>query len=177
MPIDLNKYQNDVESIFLKLIPVFWKITPETGDLKTKWVEYLKTIASSLATAQAEIVARAAAQKEFLDYTGQHLSLVKLLNDVYDVTLRRIDIIENNLVGIAGEIWYLKSETDPENKSYYLIAETDPVPKTFYVIADFTTSVNFTIEIPAAVSFVEEELRALVDQYKTATKIYDITIV
>ena len=176
MPINLDKYNNDVESIFLKLVPIFWKVTPETGAAKTKWVEFLKTIASSLSNGQAAIVSQATQQKNFLDYTGQHLSLVKLLNDNYDNTLRRITITENDVVGVAGEVWYLTDETDPENKVWYISGETDPAGKVWYVVADSANDVNFTINIPLAVSFVEEELRALIDNYVIATKIYDLNI-
>jgi len=177
MPIDLAKYSNDFESIYLKLIPHFWKVTPELGTDKTKFVELLKCIASALANIQDTVEQRASDQKDFLDYTGQHMSLVKLLNDVYDPLLRRIVITENDVVGVAGETWYLDGETDPENKVWYTDGETDPVPKTWYIAADTASEYNFTVEVPLAITFIEAEMRALLDNYVVATRLYEIITV
>ena len=105
--------------------------------------------------------------------TGQHLSLEEYLNDLYDATLRRIYITENDLPA-AGETWYLQPETDPQPKTWYLQGEGDPVPKTWWLQSEVVQQNHFTINIPVAISYVEEVLRGQVDPYVVNAYNYDI---
>lgn len=173
MPMNCSKYNVDVRDIYLKLVPYFWRIMPETSVERTKWINYLEVVAGSLENAQGEIFDLCVALKDFLDVTGQHLSLENYLNNLYDNISRRIFITENE--GAGAESWYLEGEADPDNKVWYLEGETDPIPKTWYLQSEIANlTFNFTINIPAVVVFDETILRDLLDNYVQAVSTYNI---
>lgn len=174
MPIDCSKYNNDVRNMFLKLVPYFWKVTQETGLDKEVWVEYLNVIAGSLENIQTSVFNDCVDLKNFLDVTGQHLSLEEYLNDTYDSSLRRIYIQENDIIVSIKETWYLDGETDPEDKVWYLDGEIDPAPKTWFLDSDGISIYNFTVFIPLSIASDEEAIRLDVNNYKLATKQFDI---
>ena len=169
-----QKYNNDVETIFLRLIPFFWKESPETDIIRTKWVEYLKTIISCLNTLQLNIYNKAVELNDFLNITGIHLTLEEYLNDTYDPNFRRIYIIENDLVGIVGEVWYQSGETDTENKVWYQSGESDPASKVWFQSEEGVGEYNFTIMMPISVVFDEDILRSKLNNFIIATKQYNI---
>lgn len=173
MPIDCNKHNIDVRDIYLKLVPYFWLVMPETEVERTKWKNYLEVIAGSLENTQSNLFALCQALKAFLDVTGQHLSLENYLNNTYDNTLRRIFITENN--GAGSEDWFLQSETDPENKIWYLQGESDPTPKNWYLQSEIAIiSFSFTIHIPVDITFDEDTLRQILSNYVSALRTYNI---
>jgi hypothetical protein len=174
MPIDCSKYNNDVRSMFLKLVPYFWKITQETGLDKEVWVEYLNVISGSLEYVQDAIFNDCTELKSFLDVTGQHLSLEEYLNNTYDSSLRRIYIQENQVVASIKETWYLDGELDPEEKFWYLDGELDPVPKTWFLDSDSISIYDFTIYIPLSIASDEEAIRLNINNYVLATKQFNI---
>lgn len=175
--IDVTKYNNDVERIFLRLVPYFYKIKPESNAEREKFVAYMKVIVSCLKNVQEAVLNKAIELKALLDVTGQHLSLQEHLNDIYDPELRRILLVENDILGVVGENWYLYGESDPENKVWYLYGESDPVPKTWITQPEFSDQYNFTVQIPSAITFNTLEMEARLNKYVLATKIYNIELV
>jgi len=171
--MNCSKYNIDVEDIYLKLVPYFWKVVPETGAERTKWIAYLEVLAESLENTQSSLFDLCVALKDFLDVTGQHLSLENYLNNVYDNLLRRIYITENDAG--APESWFLEGETDPNNKVWYLQGESDPTQKNWFLQSEIIgQTFNFTIHIPVLVVFDETLLRGLLDNYVIAGKTYTI---
>jgi len=169
-----DKYDIDTEAVFLRLSPSFWLITPETGEDKVVWSDYLKLVSTMLKNIQEELLNNANKFHTFLSYTGQHLSLEKLLNDNFDNSLRRIFITENN-ISISNYIWYLQGETDPDNKVWYTQGETDPSPKDWYTEIELSSILNFTVNIPTTLTINENELRALMASY--VVNGYDFNII
>ena len=174
MPIDLTRYNNDVVEIYKKLQPYFYLVTQETGVDKTKWINYLEVLAGSLKNIQNAIQADISSAKDFLDATGQHLSLENKLNDDYDPTSRRIYIEENNLSVGQLDTWYLDGEEDPENKVWYTDGESDPAPKDWYLDEDGATAYSFTVYIPLALQSEEDNIITTLNSYVSATKQYNI---
>lgn len=162
--MDCTKYNINVETLFLSLVPPSWLTDYETDLEKEIWVAYLRSVASGLDNYQTVLYSKCLELKTFLTPTGQHLSLVEYLNDLYDAILRRITITENDIPAVA-EIWYLQGETDPQPKSWYEQGEVDPVPKTWYLRIETDVKQHFTINIPVSITYVEEVLRGQVNPY------------
>lgn len=163
---DCSKYDTDTEVIFIRLVPYFWIITPETEAEKTVWYSYLKLVSSVFKNLQVKIFDTCTDLHTFLGMDGQHLSLEKLLNDNYDNASRRIYITENN-VSISTYVWFLTEETDSDNKVWYLTGETDPAPKDWYLNADYININMFTVYVPTALNgtFSEDEMTARLNNY------------
>ena len=162
--MDCDKYNIDVEVLFLTLVPPFWVITPETGVKKDIWEAYLKVIGGSFEDFQSLMLAECQKLKAFLMPTGQHLSLEEHLNDLYDHILRRIFITENDIPATEN-VWMLYGEYNPQSEVWYLQSEVDPAPKAWYLESETGNKNHFTINIPVLISFVEEVLRGYVDPY------------
>lgn len=98
-----------------------------------------------------------------LAHNGQVCYLRKVLNDEYDPSSRRIEIVDGNKFRRA----YIY--THAEQKPLYL-GKINLRPST-----DFEdTGVDFTILVPSDVIYDEYDLKALVDFYKLASKRYKI---
>jgi hypothetical protein len=167
MAINLGVYSINFEVVSERLTPWFWR--------KPVWLSYLKAALTPLQTANGEMVTFVNAIWTKLSYTGQHLALRELLNDTYDDTLRRIFIDENDVTFDSIDL-YKQPETDPSPLSIYLQSEVNPAPFSIYKQGEGTGGDNFTINIPAAITFDEDTLRSLVDFYVIAGKNYNIVI-
>lgn len=107
-----------------------------------------------------------------LKITPQVVYLERLLNDKYDILERRIRIVDPQYF----DPMYLYQKE--ENKPVYLHQENENQPVYLYQSGQTPEhAADFTIEIPADITFLEPELRAVVDAYKLAGKIYMIKIV
>lgn len=106
-----------------------------------------------------------------LTITPQVCYLEKALNDRYDIADRRIFITD----GISYDPLplYLKVENKPV---VLYTKEEDKVAVLFTKSETGLFSVDFIVNVPAAVAFAEAEMRAIVDVYKLAGKIYSIQI-
>ncbi|WPC13622.1 hypothetical protein LEQ04_08415 [Riemerella anatipestifer] len=101
-----------------------------------------------------------------LQHNGQVCYLRKVLNDRFDVSQRRILIVDGNRYRRP----YIY--TDGEQKSKYLgimYLRDD---------ADYAdTGVDFIVLVPAGLSYNNYEMQALVDFYKLASKRYKIQVI
>jgi hypothetical protein len=107
-----------------------------------------------------------------LKITPQVVYLEKLLNDRYDIALRRITIDDT----ITHDALYIYQRDEAKPLPIYLKSENKPV----YLYRAEETDLNpvdFTISIPSDIAFQEAELRAMVDSYKLAGKTYIIKII
>jgi len=160
-----DKYAIDTEIILVRLAPYFWIITPETKQKKTVWVAFLKLVSFVFRKMQIDLLENCQQLHEFLEPTGQHLSLEKFLNDRHDNALRRIYITEYNR-SIINYIWYLQSD-NKDNKVWYLQSETDTLPKIWNLQSELNNIINFAVNIPNALSGTidESELLAWINNY------------
>ncbi len=167
-PFNIN-----TEVVFLRLVPHFWLFTPESDDPKEIFVEYLKNIASSFYTYQQNLNNLCVEKKEFLNVSGQHLSLENKLNNDFDDTLRRIYITEGN-IGTANKIWYLLTETDPEYKVWYTFGEINPANETWFKEGEASNLSHFTVHIPIALTGYETEVISMLSNYVINAYNYNI---
>ena len=106
--------------------------------------------------------------------TPQVCYLEKMLNDRYDSSLRRITIID----GLEYNPLFIY--LDLENKPVYFFLKSETAkPKVYLYTAgeagQFTF--DFIVVVPVAVSFNLNEMIALLQQYKLASKIFSIQTV
>ena len=98
--------------------------------------------------------------------------LEHLLNDRYDDPLRRIYITQNP----AGRNTYLFNKVE-QNESTYIFNKSEiGANKYIYNNSEALTINDFIIHIPSDVTFLEVQLRKLVDKYKLPDKLYSIEI-
>lgn len=173
--MNIAKYSYDVRVLYKRLLPWFYKVNPDDNLIRPSFTELLNVIAGSLVNSQTELNNLMTKIDNFLNYTGQHLSLVYLLNDTFDSLLRGISITENEQTIQSWETWYLESETDTENKVWYLQGETDPAQKTYYLKIEKTGELtNFTVNVPVTVTATDEQILSLLTYYVIAGKTYNI---
>lgn len=163
--ISLSKYQVTFSSVVNNLTAWFYRFT---------WlVDFLKSCVTPIQTINDDFYTTISAIDDYLAYTGQHLSLEACLNDKFDEIARGIYITENNISG--GQIYiYKQTETDPEPKSIYKQGETNPNPFSVYKQSEGSVTLyNFTINVPAALSYDAYEFAGYVNRY-VQTKTYNI---
>lgn len=107
-----------------------------------------------------------------LTHSGQVCYLKAVLNDRFDVTQRRITI--EDVDARSGVILYQRALSRFQMVPERITGNALVLNKRAF---SGSTSVDFTIVVPAALrgTFLEEQMRALVDTYKLASKRYTIT--
>jgi hypothetical protein len=108
-----------------------------------------------------------------LIFNGQVCMLKHLLDDRYDNTLRRIEIIQDT----SGKPTYLFNDFE-DNEKTYLFNKGEVGKSTYLYNSDEILGLtDFIIRVPSDVIFNEVQLRKLVDKYKLPDKTYSIQIV
>lgn len=107
-----------------------------------------------------------------LAITPQVCFLEKMLNDRFDATERRIFIED----GIRYDVTYLFMEA--EEKPLFLKMESEADPVFIYTNGETELLGNdFVVYVPAGLGFNNDEMRALLNAYKLASKRYAIQII
>jgi hypothetical protein len=162
----MNNYNWDITKLITWLLPSLLR--------KPKQVAWLRALLWPVNQLHGQFVEFIDYKRYELDFTGQVISLERLLNDKYDNTLRRIFINGfprprrfvfrdgNNLINYDKPYIYRDGSTVPNREGFFLFAGTGSL------------NVSFIINIPNALTVNELELRALVDKYKLAGKYYTI---
>lgn len=174
-----NKYGIDYESKARDILPFFFSYTIGTQQEKTIFLNYLYTLFSQMKPLNQQLIDFCVFITTRLNYTGQRLALIELLNDNYDADLRRITIncLDNNFV--EGIDIYLDGETDPTPIEVYLDSESNPVPITLFLDSeiqdeDSLYQKDFIVRVPLDVVQSDELIRALLDLYVIAPQNYTI---
>ena len=105
-----------------------------------------------------------------LAHNGQVCYLRKVLNDRFDISRRRIKILEGNRY--KRRYIYTLGEKNP----FYLAGEENG-GKTLYLRQSYDyadTGVDFIVLVPPRLIYNEYEMKALVDFYKLSSKRYKI---
>lgn len=105
-----------------------------------------------------------------LSFNGQTVYLEHYLNDQYDDVLRRIWI--ENTSNTSQAYIYLKAELQPK-LFVYKRSEGKP-PLYLFGSAEPLFSTHFIVHVPDDITYVEVIMRAQIDQYRIAGKIYEI---
>lgn len=159
-------YRYDLSKLVRRLTPPRWR-----NPFNLHWYE---TLLSPINYSQDRFVAFKDQALIELSYNGQTMYLEKMLNDRFDPTHRRIIIQheEDNSV-----FWYLEAEGQAPNYLYTEI-ETGATLTHLYNEGENSTGlpggIDFRVKAPAELFSKEPQMKAEINKYKLAGKIYDI---
>jgi len=157
MSLSIGKYKVDFQNFATNSLPWFRRF---------QWLnDYVFSIIAPIQTINDDFYQIMFDVDDYLSYTSQHLAMEELLNDKYDVDLRRIFITENNITGQVIDI-YTEPETDPSPTTIYTQGEVNPAPISMYAQIDFPlTDTDFTIHMPISVVYNSDILDKLIKSY------------
>lgn len=171
------KYGIDFEKQVQQILPFFWSFTIENDQEKTVFLNYVWTLFSALKPINQEMVDFCTFITTRLNYTGQRMALVELLNDSYDNTLRRITLscLDNNFV--EGLDIYNNDEVDPTPIILFNNSEINPIPITLFNNDEINDpgsifGKSFVVHVPVDIVKSDELIRALLDIYVIAPQEY-----
>lgn len=167
-----NIFNIDWSNVTANLTPYFWRDTFDGNEAKLlpylrSMIQPVQDISDNLLSLQTETV-------NFLQYTGQHKVLEEFLNDTYDTALRRIFITENDIASLDPIDIYLSGETTSTPLELYLSGETPIIPITIYVSNEVLVDNNFTVNIPASITFDTLTVTNQLKNYVEASKKFNI---
>lgn len=179
-PIEIEceaKYGIDFEQQVQRILPYFWSFTIGTQQEKTIFLNYVWALFSQFKPLNVSMVDFCSFITTRLDYTGQRLALIELLNDNFDNDLRRITLNCLDLNFVEGIDIYLDSEIDPTPIELFLDGEINPVPITLFLDSENSDAgsiagKSFEIDVPIDVSELDGIIRALLDIYVIAPQEY-----
>lgn len=171
-----EKYGIDFEKKITQILPYFWTITIFTQDQKDIFLNYCYVLFSQLTPINDQFIDFCVFIENRLSYTGQVLSLEKLLNDNFDNTQRRITIECLDALPIEGIDIYLDLEIDPSENDFYLDSETNPNPISLFLDGENPqeNNFNFNVNVPADIAQSDLIIRALLDIYVVSGQNYQI---
>jgi len=156
------------------LIPWFWRET--TNGNEAKILPYLRSIINPVQTISDNLLSLEETTIDFLNYNGQHKILEEYLNDLYDITLRRIYITENNIGSIDKLAIGLTSDTITSPITIGLSSEIVSIPLVIGLSGEILAGFNFTINIPVSITYNTIVLTAQIKNYSEASKTFNFTI-
>ncbi len=159
-----NKYNINFKTLVIWLLPSVLR-KPRVIALAMNFIGGIVKIYNSLMAFRVSMLYK-------LTISPQVCFLEKALNDRYDDLLRRITISD------PKQYDYLYVYRKSENKPQYIYKRSESKPVWLYTRAETARfQVDFLILIPVAVLFNANELKALVDSYKLASKKFKVKIV
>lgn len=156
-----NKYHIDFKNLLIQLLPKPLR--------KVKWLSFLLTLISPVIGLYNAFMAFRNLMLYRLTITPQVCFLEKMLNDRYDPIERRIWIDDAKVYD------YIYVFLKVEDKPVYFYKKSENKPVYMYTRAETNIfGADFTINIPLAVVYNMNELIALVNSYKLASKKFKI---
>lgn len=104
-----------------------------------------------------------------LQFNGQVINLEHVLNDAFDDTLRRIEIVD----AVENPTTYLFNVIEG-NELTYLFNTSEGSPLYLYNNQEYATQDDFIVEVPVGLAYTEVEMRALINKYKHSAMRYSI---
>jgi hypothetical protein len=163
-----NIFNIDWGNVGENLIPWFWRRTKSGGEANI--VAYVRSMLAPIQSMGDELNQFRDDTLDFLNYDGQHKVLEEYLNDLYDITFRRIFITENNIAAIDEVNMYQTEEANPSPLSFYQTGEVVVAPIAFYQAGEGVTAANFTVNIPTSIVYDEVVITAQLRNYVEASK-------
>jgi hypothetical protein len=158
-------FKIDIAKNVTRLAPPAWR--------RSFLLAWLEALLKPVATLNQEFITWVAAKRIELTYNGQTIHLERMLNDLYDNTLRRIKI-EHSMD--TREFDYLISEGQPQDFDY-LISEAAPARYDKYQNERVVVFIDgFRVRFPNALANKESQIIGRVLRYKTAGIKYEILI-
>lgn len=147
-------YDIDIKKLSVLLLPTFLR--------KTRMVAWLHCLVTPLVSLHYAFVQKRNADLYNLGHNGQVCYLRAALNDAFDVEKRRIRIVDGNTY--RRQYIYTRGEQKPRHLGTIYLHER----------ADYSdTGVDFIVEVPRR-TYRENEIKALIDFYRLASKRYKI---
>jgi hypothetical protein len=138
----------------------------------TELMEVVQTIGSAFAFTLEKLYEEAEIRRYETAFTGQVIYLEHLLNDLFDLDLRRIYITNNAI----GQSVYLFNKVEG-NEPVYLYNKSEIPPNApLYLVNKTEFFYSFIIHVPNGIITNWDEFRAWVDKYKLKSKMYIIQI-
>lgn len=153
---------------------LFWRWRRTNNGSESKLLAYINSIMYSIQVLSNKLLNLQQETVDFLQYTGQHKILEEYLNDKYDVTLRRIYIVENDIEQFDPVIMGLAGEIVPSPVVIGITSDTVTIPIVMALAGEVLVDNNFTVYIPIAIVYDENTLRAQLNNYVLAGKTYNI---
>lgn len=159
----MDKYNFNFRTLIGWLLPSFMR--------KTRMIAWLYAVVKVLRDLHATFIAFGGQKFDEIKYNGQTIKLRNLLVSTYGAGITITNNINTNV-----DIYLAYEANDPQNEHAFeagssgngFVFEADTIP---------LGQADFTINIPAAITYDEDELRALVNKYKLYGKTFDIAII
>jgi len=163
-----NVFNINWQTFIKQHLPVDWR--------KSKMVSFLYAFIAPLRSMYNEFLQFRTTSLYKLRHNSQICYLRAVLNDSFDMTLRRIQI---NQVALIMPVWFYEPE---EDRPVYFYEEADNNPVYFREETDFSQDYDFIVSVPIALkpAVVSEQntmlvkMRGLIDYYKIFVKNYNI---
>jgi len=170
-----NIFNIDWNNVGINLLPWFYRATSD--DNEAKIVPFIRSIYAPIQDISDNLLTLEQDTIEYLNYSGQHKILEEYLNDLYDVTLRRITITENNLASIDAIQMGLTSDTIIDKIEIGLSGETVTIAIAISLSGESLSGNNFSVNMPASITFDTILLTAQLRNYVEASKNFNFIIV
>lgn len=150
-------FLTDLDNLAVQLLPTKWR--------KPIHIAFIKVLILPFKLQYQKLKSERTRNIYLLEHDSRVGRVEKVLNDRFDASERRIRI------GLGNRIQSLYLYTEGEAQQTYL-------PKTIYTQSEIAKrNTDFTVLIPAAVIYNEQELNYLVKYYTDKDKQYKIEIV
>lgn len=160
----MSRYNINFSNLANKLLPPFLR-RPRFTD----WLKALLKPLQNLNTAFKEFMQRIIYK---VGFNGQVCYLEHILNDYFDNSLRRIYIDDGSSVPLQPYIY-----NKVENRVKYLYNKSESKPPLYlYNKNEYSGSVDFIVFVPSSLltAALEQQIRALVNQYRIAGKRFSV---
>ncbi len=160
----MNDYAWNLHLLVTYLLPTVLR--------QPKMIGWLSVLLSPADTKHSEFVSFVADKRYQLDFTGQVISLERLLNDAFDNTLRRIYIGDGN----RQEVFIFNGEgTFVQNNETYFFKDATTETEAFVFNGENNTLLyDFVVNLPATLLYDTSKLNSMIKRYKLAGKKYSI---
>lgn len=170
-PIEIEcqeKFGIDFELQVQKILPYFWSFTIGTQQEKTIFLNYVWALFSQFKPLNESMVDFCSFITTRLNYTGQRLALIELLNDNFDNTLRRITLDCLDLNFVEGIDIFNNDEVDTTPIILFNNDEINNIPITLFNNSETSdpgsiVGKSFIVHVPIDVNESDELIRALLD--------------
>lgn len=153
------------KDIALKIVPSYRR--------KPKMMDFIYSLIKPIDNTNVVFSAFTSDTDYYLKFNGQIIYLEHILNDLYDNISRGIYI--EDLANV--DKIYLRNRVEARPPFYlYNRAEAQP-PKYFKNLTEYTSNNRFIVKVPNTVTYVELEMRAIIDKYKQAGVNYTIEVI
>jgi hypothetical protein len=160
----MSKFDINYRVLVRRLVPYFLR--------GTKFIEYLVTCTYPLNVLNNTFSTFRDNTYQFLIHDSRRIYLEKRLNDLYDITLRRITVTNNSSADVQTYL-YKKSEGEVDT-FLFKKSELSLLDTYLYKKSETLNDAGFIIDVPVSVSTSDTVIERTLNQYVTSGKAYII---